>query len=564
MSKETGKLPLGITRFRARVYVAMLLTIAGISALGLVAAQRYLTIQAESEFRQWIEGQIATAAHTRNIRQTVIQEICDGLAREPRIHAALEDDALDLLYPSAANEMRKIRNLNASFYRFLDTEGEIIDPGTEPTVLLPTDLSIQQPDYILQTDKSGTTNVVEIYTAPIISNETLQPIALLVVGFPFELAKHLPDHENLNAGVWVDNHLIVPHLSPDAHRLLKSSIEQHFINPDLGDQNWSQKLTLDGIKFRVMLKPLKPVESGRMAYEVFTASLHHLSLQQKKLRYHILTAAGILLLLGMLTSHVFARRLAVPVEALARTSEFEHNQRIQAETALDSTTRKLERAARYSADASHQLKTPLTVMRAGLEELKAHPIFPQSLHKEIRSLLRQTDRLTSVIEDLLLLSRMDAGHLSIKLSPLSLKDVIDEIIDDFSILPNIKSLRIDSNVSPDLKIMGDHGYTSLILQCLMENARKYNRPQGSIYITAKTERDLVKCRIGNTGQTILPIYQAHIFERFHRGPAAEDIPGYGLGLNLANQLTKLHGGRLILVQSHEDWTEFEISLPAPR
>src|SRR5206468_597331 len=88
-------------------------------------------------------------------------------------------------------------------------------------------------------------------------------------------------------------------------------------------------------------------------------------------------------------------------------------------------------------------------------------------------------------------------------------------------------------------------------------ARKYNRPEGLIRVSAHRERGEVVLAIGNTGHPIARNAQEHIFERFHRAGASSDVSGHWLGLNLARELVRLHGGDLRLVRSEDDWTEFE-------
>src|SRR6266496_153851 len=193
--------------------------------------------------------------------------------------------------------------------------------------------------------------------------------------------------------------------------------------------------------------------------------------------------------------------------------------RRRADIALVSTRKKLQRSTRYSADASHQLKSPVTVLRAGLEGLLARDDFKPEIYEELSALLHHTHRLTGVIDDLLLLSRVDAGHLQIDSQPVNLSQIIEEN--------------------------------------LLENARKYNRPNGLIRVTAARNRGEVMLTIGNTGHPIARDAQEHVFERFHRGGTGSHISGHGLGLNLARELARLHDGDLRLICSQDDWTEFE-------
>jgi signal transduction histidine kinase len=109
-----------------------------------------------------------------------------------------------------------------------------------------------------------------------------------------------------------------------------------------------------------------------------------------------------------------------------------------------------------------------------------------------------------------------------------------------------------------LYIAGEKRYASLILQNLLENARKYNRPGGSIRVSAQTDQGWALLRVGNSGPAIPPEMQDQIFERFSRGTNGTQVAGHGLGLNLARELVRLHGGELRLVSSIEEWTEFEV------
>src|SRR5207249_3739301 len=117
--------------------------------------------------------------------------------------------------------------------------------------------------------------------------------------------------------------------------------------------------------------------------------------------------------------------------------------RKRAEAALATTSEELERSARYSADASHQLKSPVTVLRVGLEALLAREDFKPEIYEELSGLLHQAYRLTGVIDDLLLLSQMDAGHLHIESEPVNLSQLIDEWLDDLGALPDSFDVKIE-------------------------------------------------------------------------------------------------------------------------
>jgi signal transduction histidine kinase len=132
-------------------------------------------------------------------------------------------------------------------------------------------------------------------------------------------------------------------------------------------------------------------------------------------------------------------------------------------------------------------------------------------------------------------------------------------LDDINALPESFEVKIEKEVPAGLYVAGEKRYTGLIVQNLVENARKYNRSGGRIRVTASRNAEGVTLNVGNTGATISPEAQQHIFERFHRGSVGENVSGHGLGLNLASELALLHGGRLRFVRSNDDWTEFEVT-----
>jgi signal transduction histidine kinase len=282
--------------------------------------------------------------------------------------------------------------------------------------------------------------------------------------------------------------------------------------------------------------------------------------RRQEIRGHVIIAGAALLLAGLLASHFIAVWLSARVEELEETSEQDRAERERAEAALESTSIELQRSARFSADASHQLKTPITVLRAGIEAVLSRDDLPADVYADVSALLHQTYRITNVVDDLLLLSRMDAGRLQIQFGAVNLSQLIEEWIDDLSAVPDDLDVRLETNFPPDLHVAGEKRYITLIVQNLLENARKYNIRRGRIWVTAKERGDLVVVTVENTGRPIPAAARDHIFERFHRGAIGENVPGHGLGLNLARELARLHGGDLRLVRSDNKSTEFEVRL----
>jgi signal transduction histidine kinase len=222
--------------------------------------------------------------------------------------------------------------------------------------------------------------------------------------------------------------------------------------------------------------------------------------------------------------------------------------------------RSFEQAARFSADASHQLKTPIAILRAGIEEVVEEPGVSNDQHNRLAELLQQTRRLNSVADNLLLLSRADAGRLRLRETTFDLRNVIEGSLDDARVLGEKSGLTVEADLPDSLPMIGDREMVSLALQNLIENAVKYNRPGGRICVSAADTGEQVEICVGNTGRCIPDERARHIFERFYRARGDEQTPGHGLGLSIARELAIAHNGDLCLSQSKDDWTEFCLRL----
>lgn len=575
--------PPRFTGFRTKLLVAMMLVVSVITALVLSFAQRNLAADVEDDLERQFAAELAALHNVQEIRHAALVERCRALVRKPRIHAALEDNALDLLYPSAKDELRDVMErdespsdplahaLRAKFYRFLDRHGQVISPpnrqevgvltaNEEAQLTLPVAPDKPQLGYLARPANGSASSVAEVIAMPIISGETNEVIAALVLGFaPNEIGAR-GKSSGIKSGIWLAGELRLAGLNQAAQQALSRKVGTALAVHDRAEH--SLAVQIGGEPHLLFYQRLNDASLFPPAYEVCIYPLEGLVTRQRELRWRILGLGGLLLLGALGVSHVLSARLSKPVEKLAIDSEEQWLQRVRAEAALESTHEELQRSARFSADASHQLKTPVTVLRAGLEELLGRDTLAPEIREELSTLVHQTFRLSSVIEDLLLLSKMDAGRLKIDFVPLNLTDLIDASLDDLDAAPDALELKIETDFPAALLMAGEKRYTAIVLQNLLENARKYNRPGGTIRVTARQEGDRVRLRIGNTGRPIPAAAQAHIFERFHRGAMGEDVPGYGLGLNLARELARLHGGELRLARSDETWTEFEVQFRA--
>lgn len=566
--------------FRTKVLLAMMLVVALLTGLVLYFAERRLAGDVESDLQRTFQAELNAWHNVQAVRHAALVERCRALLRKPRIHAALEDDALDLLYPSAMDELRDlmesgadpaIPGLHAEFYRFLGQDGAVIPPkgarhvgqlaaAEEARLALPTAPEQPQTGFLVRGLPAGGDELIEIITMPIHSTETGEVIAALALGFkPVNLTAIQPGAD-IARGIWFDGRLHLTPAAPGNAAALATQVEHAIATP--AGEHGSVQLEIGGIRHLLFHQQLNADSHYAPAYEVCVYPLTEWLARRRQLRWQALGVGALLLLAGLGASHVLAGQLSQPVEKLVVDSEENVARRERAEAALELTNEELQRAARFSADASHQLMTPVTVLRAGLEELLTHEHLTPRETDEISALIHQTYRLSTVIKDLLLLSRLDAGRLQIDFVAVDLSQLIAAAVDDLSALPETLDLAVETDVPPALQVSGEKTYLALVLQNLLENAHKYNRPGGTIRVIAHAAGDVIVVTIANTGRAIPAAAQSHIFERFHRGTVGENVPGYGLGLNLAYELVRLHRGELTLARSDESWTEFELRLRA--
>jgi signal transduction histidine kinase len=230
-------------------------------------------------------------------------------------------------------------------------------------------------------------------------------------------------------------------------------------------------------------------------------------------------------------------------------------------TTFERLQRSFEQSVRFSADASHHLKTPIAVLRAGVEEIIADVNCGESTQVRAEGLLHRIHHVSSVVDNLLLLSRADGGRLELSKTEFDLGEVLEGVLDDALTLAEPLDLKVEAEVPKHLPLKADRTFVAMIAQNLIENAVKYNTPGGHIRVEARAVNGGVDMTIGNTGDGIPKDRTGQIFERFYRVCGGERVPGHGLGLSIARELARAHGGDVELLRSDSSWTEMRVHLP---
>lgn len=223
-----------------------------------------------------------------------------------------------------------------------------------------------------------------------------------------------------------------------------------------------------------------------------------------------------------------------------------------------------QQAVRFTADASHELKTPLAIMLATLDDAVRHAAPGSAEHERFLSLFEEATRLKQITQSLLLLSQADAGRLPIHPETYDLSADLARLIEDGEILCEQAALTLEHHIEPHIQVYADRALFRQVLQNLLSNAVKYNRPQGRVSLRLARQDDIAVLTLTNTGPAIPAENQQRLFERFFRGDSAHTrkTDGFGLGLNIATELARANGAQLSLVRSHDDETVFEVRIPA--
>ena len=257
---------------------------------------------------------------------------------------------------------------------------------------------------------------------------------------------------------------------------------------------------------------------------------------------------------------VTAERLdqRVPVPHVA--DEIQRHARVLNAT-LDRLELSYQQALRFSGDASHELKTPLTVLRASIEAILASPTLGDTEREAISGLLEQTRRLTSITSSLLLLARADAGRLTLDLAEHDLAALTEACVEDARIVAESRHVSVQCALPSSAPTRVDALRFSQIASNLLDNAVKYNREGGEVRVSLSNGGDSMRLSVANTGPGIPQQNHARLFERFFRSEHTSEENGQGLGLSLARELARAHGGDIALARSEDGWTEFVVTLP---
>ena len=220
-------------------------------------------------------------------------------------------------------------------------------------------------------------------------------------------------------------------------------------------------------------------------------------------------------------------------------------------------------AREFTLHASHELKTPLTIMHGTLEQMMDDEATPTKHRDRIGTMLEEVQRLSCIVEQLAFLAKVDAGQLVMTYEPLALDALVCELKEDTLMLAGVANISVTLISCDPVTVRGDRMRLRQLLLNLADNAVKHNLKNGIISMDLRTEDQQAVFRITNTGPELPPEIRHRVFERFFRGDAAHSnsLEGSGLGLSIAESITNAHGGSISMDASGDGHICITLRLP---
>ena len=220
-----------------------------------------------------------------------------------------------------------------------------------------------------------------------------------------------------------------------------------------------------------------------------------------------------------------------------------------------------EQQRQFVADASHELKTPLSVIMANAELLENEDTAEDDRKKFSKNILSMTYQMRTLVENLLEMARVDNGTLKMQFAALDFSQLVNDAVLSFQLLYEEKGQALQSTIPEGMSLQGSEQHLYQVMDVLLDNALKYSVSEGHTNVELKRIGHSCLLTVSNTGETIPKEDLKNIFKRFYRADKARSLNGsYGLGLSIAEAIVEAHKGK-IWAASEPGYNTFFVQLP---
>ena len=215
----------------------------------------------------------------------------------------------------------------------------------------------------------------------------------------------------------------------------------------------------------------------------------------------------------------------------------------------------------FIEDLAHELKTPLAILKGEIEVTLKKIRSTQEYSAVLKSSLEEVDRMSNIIDNLLMLARFENNAMELDMEKLDIGLLAEKSVEDITILARAKDITVSFSAAKSIFIKGDERALKRLFLNLLDNAVKYTNKNGAIDVTITEEHDYAKIIIRDTGIGISEDNLSFIFDRFYRVNAFCNQPGFGLGLSIAKSISEAHHGRIEVKSKVNSGTSFSVYLP---
>ncbi len=218
---------------------------------------------------------------------------------------------------------------------------------------------------------------------------------------------------------------------------------------------------------------------------------------------------------------------------------------------------------RFSGDASHELRTPLTVIRGEMESLLKTAVVSEEVRERLKDILVEMERLTRIVEGLLLVSRLESGEARGEVRTLDLGEQAGLVADQMEPLAADKEITLRRDLEPNVLVSGDELRLRQVVVNLLDNAIKYTPTGGTVTVSVHAQPDHARLEVRDTGIGIAPEAQRHVFERFFRAEDVRsgEVEGTGLGLAIVHSIIEAHQGSISVTSAKGQGAAMIVRLP---
>ena len=300
-------------------------------------------------------------------------------------------------------------------------------------------------------------------------------------------------------------------------------------------------------------------------------------------RNQLLWLAPVLSLGGALLCYALSRRALAPVENVTRAARVidgrSLNQRIKSLKTGDELQRlsdtinemlarlevSFKRTTNFTADAAHELRTPISLIRTEAESALRRSRGEAEYRETLRRILLEAERTTALLEELLALARADSGRQALFVQPIDLRGALQEIARGWRQVANVRGMQFSERLlNAELRVSGDAAALRRVIDILLDNAFKYTPASGgAISLSAEEVAGRAIISVQDNGVGVAENEQYRIFERFYRvnKERSREMGGAGLGLAIAQWIVEQHHGKITVESTLGAGSIFRVELP---